>query len=346
MSEPENERSLRKRWLSDEGRAREVLALLQENRLSNLLSLVGQHDGRCDLRGFAFPTPVPRGASVHVGRTEFEVIEKRVEYSNLSIRRFDFSHASLAETSWSNCVFDDCQWNDAVLTGAQFWACEIVNSSFRGCDLRGSLLAGHIGRNGGRIANVTVTNGRFSEVCFAFPEIADTSFDCDITNVNFDGSRLAGCKFSGKLDKVTFRRRSGVVGGTLSRTVLPNKMENVDFSKANLDDVDFRGGVPLTSCKFPERPCYFLVLDGPRVFREVKRELESAWDGEDRRIALGFTVNYFIDRAKEGQKHFLIDEDSFSEYWGRSLAHRYSSLIEGTAEALSALNKLSCQDGR
>jgi hypothetical protein len=183
----------------------------------------------------------------------------------------------------------------------------------------------------------TFTGGKFREVVFAFPGVEGCSFDCDITNVDFDGSQLKNCKFSGILDKVIFRRRAG----TRTRFRPENKMEHVDFSQAVLHDVDFWTGVSLMKCIFPNKPGMFLVLDGPRVFAKVRKEIESSWDGEDRTIGLGFTMNYYLDRAKDGQKHFLMDEESFADDWGVSLGHRYVSLIREVGRSLGAIRDLN-----
>ncbi len=345
-------RSCRARWASDEGRdkVKKVLGLLQEKEISGIRDVVGVYVDRIDLRGFPFPPPISRGESVRVGETNFELIRNRTEINRVSLSAIDLSYATLSGTSWRMCIFDDCVMNGTVLAGTRFWACEIVDCAFTDSDLRGCLLSGHLGRNPGRIHNVSFSNGRFSEVYFSFPQITNCTFACDVTNVDFDGSRFSDCRFTGKLEKVAFRKRP--TDSRLARLISENKMNQVDFSKANLDDVDFRGGVPLTNCIFPNKPGAFLILNGSRVFAEVRRRIESVWDGEDKKMAIGFTVNYFLDRVKEGQRHFLVDEESFSEYWGGALAHRYSSLIREVADGLGYIkdlhsqSKSSSSDGR
>jgi hypothetical protein len=119
-------------------------------------------------------------------------------------------------------------------------------------------------------------------------------------------------------------------------------MEQVDFFEANLQDVEFWNGVDLTRCIFPlGRRGLFLVLDGAQVFAEVRREIESTWNGEERRIGLGYTVNYFMDRIKDGQRHFLIDEESIIEDWGESMGRRYTTLIRAIAQSLGAVRELN-----
>ena len=334
------------RWKTAEGRAKtdRVLHLLASGEELQLRQELGLHEGLVDMRGFCVPAPDRRG------KTDFHGIDvdlvERFKATRLVMSSYDFTFADLSDLMWTSCRFERCRFVDSRLLSTLFYDCAIEDCNFVRCDFTGAVLGGHTGRSSGMIINTEFHDGRFQDVVFSFPHIENCLFACDISNVDFDGSMFKDSTFTGKLDKVTFRRWRSDSRVKLGRLAPENKMEHVDFSAAELDDVDFRGGVPLTGCIFPAKPCYFLVLDGSKVFREIKEELESTWEGEDKRIALGFTVNYFLDRVKEGQRHFLIDEDSFSEHWGKPLARRYSYLIAKVAEKHSALGKLQCRDGR
>jgi len=297
---------------------------------------LGRFGGRVDVRGIRFPEPTRQGAFDFHG-LDIELVH-RLEFKRLDFESYDFSLASLNGVMFSKCSFDRCLFQRTHLAPVLAYGCEFRNCRFVDCDLTGAVLGGKVGRDSGRIIDTEFRGGKFVEVVFSFPVITGCLFGCDIIRVDFDGSQLTDCRFMGKLDKVFFRRRT-VDGVRFSRTIPENKMENVDFSEADLLDVDFRGGVDLTKCIFPSKPGTFLVLDGPRVFAKVRKEIVSSWNGEDRRIGLGYT-DYLMDDIKEGQRHFLVDEEHFVESWGESLGRRYATIVRSVAKSLGALREL------
>ena len=302
------------------------------------------HEGRSDLRGFLFPKPMQTGQSVRLRGYEVELVSGALEFERILVKDIDFSHASLTETIWRRCSFSNCKFDHSDLGDAAFFDCHISSCVFVNSNLTGCVLGGHLRRRSGELMDSEFNGGKFKDVVFAFPKIERCIFDCDITNVDFNGSQIVDCKFAGKLDRVIFRRRpseSVTEEMRLTRLIPENRMDHVDLSEAHLHDVDFWNGVDLTKCIFPKnKHGLFLVLDGPVVFVELKKEIESSWNGEERRIGLGYTDNYYLDRIKDGQRHFLIDEESFIEDWGESLGHRYATLIREVARCLGAVKEV------
>jgi len=266
-----------------------------------------------------------------------------MEFEGVVVEDVDFSDADMIELAWTRCSFSNCKFDHTRLDDAAFFDCRISKCVFVNSNLTGCVLGGHIGNHSGELMDSVFKDGMFKDVVFAFPRIERCKFDCNITNVDFNGSQLTDCWFTGRLDKVIFRRRPGesvTDKATWARLRPENRMENVDFSEASLYDVDFWNGVDLTKCRLPRKRGLFLVLDGPSVFAEARKEIESSWKGEERRIGLGFTINYYLDRIKSGQRHFLVDEESIIEDWGKSLGLRYSALIRRIAQSQGFLREL------
>jgi uncharacterized protein YjbI with pentapeptide repeats len=340
----EDAMSLSARWETREGKekAARILGLFASRKIQSLEKDLGRHNGRVDFRGFRLPQPASKGRLDFHG-ADVGLIE-RIEYKRLSFKSCDFSHADLSDVMWKKCSFEDCLFEKTRMVSSSFWDCSISNCTFRECDLTDVVLGGRVGLSSGGITDVEFHDGKFVGVVFSFPRIERCLFDCDIVDVDFDGSQFVDCKFTGKLDIVVFRRKyNPLATDTIGIALMApeNKMKRVDFSCANLHDVDFRSGVDLGDCAFPEMPGVFLILDGSSVFTRVKDVIESSWHGEDRRIGLGFTGNYYLDRIEEGQKHFLIDEELFVKDWGESLGHRYASLVREIGQSLNMTSTMN-----
>jgi uncharacterized protein YjbI with pentapeptide repeats len=340
------ELNLSTRWTSREGRERtqSILGLLRTGKSTAIAALLGTHEGRSDLRGFLFPKPRQTGQSIGFSGYEVSMTSEPQRFERLILEDIDFSCADMTETIWKRCNFSNCEFDNSRLNEAAFFDCHVSESRFVNSNLTGCVLGGHVRNHSGELVNCRFQGGKFKEVVFAFPKLEGCRFDCDVVNVDFNGSQLTDCIFTGRLDKVIFRRKpskSVTDEIRLARLIPENRMEHVDFSEADLHDVDFRNGIDLTKCIFSKgRRGMFLVLDGTRVFAEVRRQIESSWNGENRRIGLGYTANYFMDRIKDGQRHFLIDEDSIIEDWGEPLGHCYVTMIRAVAQRLGVLDEL------
>ena len=131
-----------------------------------------------------------------------------------------------------NCHFDDCN-----LQGVRLWATSFRNVSFRGANLRGSVLGGV--QDGVRNAFTAVDfseanlNGTIYEAA-AFEQC--TFHNTKLVKIDFQSSTFKDCSFEGKLEDILFDRH-----GFRGEKYPPNEMANVDFSRASLKDVGFRG---------------------------------------------------------------------------------------------------------
>lgn len=320
-----------RRWQSENGRKRsqEILELLKNGNASRMQEVCEVHNGRWDLRGFVFPRPV----KYENGKWDFQgmtVVPHSgiFEADHVNLDGFDLSYAVLDHTVWTKSVFENCIAFGASLRDTRFYAGAIIDCSFEDCDFSGTLLSGRIRNDSGELHGMVLKGGRFSDVAFESPAITDCIFGCDMHNVDFGGSQLQNCRFSGRLDKVIFRRKvkdTGMIGKFLA---IANEMRNIDFSQACFLDVDFRGGLELDDCILPTKGDTTLITDVQSVLEQARDVVSSGWTGEDRQVAIAYLDMLLNDSKRGGQQHFVLNGDMIREVWGLELGNRFLSLIK------------------
>jgi len=278
--------SLSSRWTTREGNdlTQRILNLLRKGMSSDVAQIAGKHERRSDLRGFSFPKPKRTGQSIELSGYKVELISDATEFEGVVSEDIDFSDADMRESVWRRCSFSNCKFDHSRLDDAAFFDCRISRCGFVNSNLTGCVLGGHIRNHSGELTDSIFKDGAFKDVVFAFPRIERCRFDCNITNVDFNGSQLTDCWFTGKLDKVIFRKRPGesVTDKAMWARLIPeNRMENVDFSEAGLYDVDFWNGVDTKNADFPENTaCSWSLM----VFQFLlKRKRKSNRHGKARR---------------------------------------------------------------
>jgi hypothetical protein len=141
--------------------------------------------------------------------------------------------------------------------------------------------------------------------------------DCNLKRVDFEGSRFFNCRFTGDVKEVFFRKY-----GRITPRRKPNEMLNIDFSEAKLESVSFVDDIDLTGCKFPLSEDYIHIRQNrKKIFEEIRKTVETAWEGMDKKIAMALLDNYFLLPSKEKQQIEFIDRfylESVNEKLGRS----------------------------
>ncbi len=131
-----------------------------------------------------------------------------------------------------NCRFDDCN-----LQGVRIWATSFRDVSFKGTNLRSSVLGGvHDGvRN--TFAGVDFSGANLSGTIYQAAAFERCTFcNTKLVKIDFQTSTFTDCCFEGELDDVLFYRQA-----FKGENYPPNEMVNVDFSRARLKHVGFRG---------------------------------------------------------------------------------------------------------
>lgn len=192
-------------------------------------------DGRIDVRGLELPEPtVLRRFQFHgvaIAATDAGIVHG-VKWRNL-----DFTGSKLAGLRLMGGLVENCRFDGCNLQGVRIWATSFQDVSFKGANLRGSVLGG---------AHEGVRN-TFRGVDFSEANLSGTTYEaaaferCVFSNaklvkIDFQTSTFTDCRFEGELDDVLFYRH-----GFKGEKYPPNEMVNVDFSRARLKHVGFRG---------------------------------------------------------------------------------------------------------
>ncbi len=203
-------------------------------------------DGRVDLSGLVLPESrvVQRFQTSLADVTQIEPngIFRGSKLQNLDLSGSRLGSVSFIESEVSNCRFDRCD-----LKGLRLCATTMRDCTLRGANLRGTALGAATVRG-----PLEGKRNRFDRVDFTQADLKGTvyvaaSFDhCTFANakllkIEFGSSTFANCHFEGELREVLFWRSDLFTRGYPEDAFPPNQMENVDFSRARLRDVEFRG---------------------------------------------------------------------------------------------------------
>jgi uncharacterized protein YjbI with pentapeptide repeats len=266
-------RELQKRWHTGVGIPvrEEALSWLfgrSKRSKSRQVHGFGEIDGRVDLRGLSIAAPTARD-TMYVRGHQLVDLNGIVEVHNASWRDLDLTGASLPSLRFSKSELVNCRFDNANCEDWRFWATTVESSSFVKSRLRGAVL----GTVWKRKPN------HWSHVVFDRTDLRDTVFrgsvleHCQFTNaklagVYFEQMTIRDTTFSGRLSNNLFDGRKGDDVGE------PPPMTGVDFSEADLGDVEFRG-CRFEDVRFPPSAAITVVPNFPAVLTKVVSVLEG-----------------------------------------------------------------------
>ena len=262
----------------------------------------------------------------------------------MNLKATDLSYASLPNVSWWDCHFTNTLCRGADVRGSGMTNCTFLDVDFDDADLRGSMIGGC---EEGAFTEYTRCSFRrtdLRETIYEYPTFAD----CDFSNaklgaVDFGWSRFTRCRFAGRLKGVWFRGTAAWASiSDLERyrsqgidpSSIVNRMEDVDFTEAYLDDVSFTQGIDLSTCKFPVGQGHIIVKDRHRTFAEMEDTIRASWHEPARSEALRALDIFTKDRAKKGQQMDVINRRSYEpllESEGRDWGVDFFDLMEKAA---------------
>jgi uncharacterized protein YjbI with pentapeptide repeats len=248
----------------------EIISRLIQGKSLDSLGL-GMKDGRLDLSGLIAPEPAARKAvSTEIADvSEMEVLViKGVTWKGLDFSGSRLNGLRFFDCEISDCVFDKCSCQDWRL-----WTTTVSETSIRSADLRKSALGGVQDGRRNTFRKVEFINADLRQTSYVAAEFVGCTFkDTRLDKADFQTSTFTECTFEGELREVLFHRR-----GFKGEAFPANEMTNVDFSRAKLRWVEFRG-LDLETVRFPEDDDHLIVDDYPRV---LDRLLERASGRDD-----------------------------------------------------------------
>gem|GEM_PF-1421333 len=267
--------------------------------------------------------------------------------SNVTIKKgriewVDFSNSNFSESIFKECEFINCQFTETSFKDTRFWACHFENCSFKRTTFNEASMAIRVGKKLGSFLNCSFTEARFRKTNYGFPLFQDCVFqDCDLLQVDFNGSRFVRTRFIGLLDDVRFRG----IGLDIAPSVLPwlrinpselkNPMDKVDFSEAELLSVDFCEGIDLSGIIWPKDDSTFLIIDNHVEFFKYLRNEFDDWEGEDKRIALYLIDKLYLQEGHLSQTQQFIERMGLENEFGKDFTDRFWAIIKKNQDKIS-----------
>lgn len=268
-------KELAARWRSELGaaRAEEVVARLVSGRSLDSLGL-DEHDGRVDLR--FLPAPIPRRLERFEALGWFvETLGEHVTLQGVELDNLDLSGAQLQSWRFHDAKIVNCRFDGASCRDWRLWSTHVTGCSFPKADLRGAAVGtwSQSRRNEWREVDFSGADFRVAVSQGALYEGCDFG-DAKLAKVRFEQCALVRCRFAGALAGVVFDERG------LPDRAAPRSMEDVDFSEARFDQVEFLG-CNLDRVVVPADPDVVLI----KRYRCVIERSLALIEGDDSRAA-------------------------------------------------------------
>jgi uncharacterized protein YjbI with pentapeptide repeats len=256
-------------------------------------------DGRLDLSGLVSPEPVVSDVvPTSMGNLVFG---KSWEVNGGQWKSLDFSGSRLGAGRFTNCTIINCVFDRCFCQDWRLWATTVQDTSFCAADLRESLLGGIDGGKRNTFRNVDFSRADLRGTMYFPAEFFECVFkNSRLKNINFDSSCFTDCTFEGELREVIFNRVSPSDDGPFP----PNDMRGVDFSKARLRWVEFRG-IELDDVRLPADPDHIII---ERDFRGMIDWILEATSREEDDVAkvINVLARHHRSRGAPNQKRGLL----------------------------------------
>jgi uncharacterized protein YjbI with pentapeptide repeats len=215
-----------------------------------------------------------------------------------------------------NGKIENCRFDYSDLRGIRIWATTMQDVSFRHANLRDSVLGGVKDGVWNRFIDVDFSEANLSRTIYEAAEFERCAFvDSNIVNVDFQSSNFKNCRFEGELKDVLFYRH-----GFKGEGYPPNEMMDVDFTGANLHDVDFRD-LDLAGVRFPSDDEHLVIQNFAVALDRAAAALEKNEDEVAKRL-IAF-IRRYRRWAVPGQAQGIINLRDLAEIVGENGVRRF-----------------------
>lgn len=252
-------------------------------------------DGRIDIRSLELPEPSAlrrfQFHGVRMAEVDSGVIQG-VKWRNLDLSNSKIAGLRLMRGHVENCRFDGCN-----LKGARIWATTFRDVSFRGANLHGSVLGGvHDGvRN--TFVGVDFPEANLTGTIYEAAAFERCTFcNAKLVKIDFQTSTFTACRFEGQLDDVLFYRN-----GFKGERYPPYEMVNVDFTRARLKHVGFRGLV-LDLVRLPDDEEHIVLKNFPATLDQMAATLQRHGDALSKKLVafIGIDRKWTVPNQEQG----------------------------------------------
>lgn len=280
-------------------------------------------DGRTDLTGLLVPDPriVDRWQTpiAEVVQTESREVNG-VRWRNLDFSASTLRSLHLNRSEITNCRFDRCDLKDFNPGGTVFRDCSFCGTNLRGSGLGIATTRGPLSGKRNRFIGVDFSSADLRGTIYIAAAFERCRFvDAKISKLDFARSTFVDCRFEGVLREVQFWR---VRPFPEEDVFPPNEMLNVDFSRAKLRWVEFRG-LSLDSVHLPSDQDHIIIEDFASALDRLIAILKSEPD-ETSRVLLAI-LEVYRKWAPPVGRGVLNRRDLAEE--GEELANRFLTLL-------------------
>ncbi|MFD1048610.1 pentapeptide repeat-containing protein, partial [Kibdelosporangium lantanae] len=231
---------------------------------------LAEHHGRRDLRGFVMPNRKTRESMAGSGVIPADQV-RRPEIAGYTLDGLDFTDADFDvirfyDSELRNCVFDGIRFRDLKL-----WRTRVHDCSFREAKLVDAVLGALEDGVPNSYTGVDLTAADLRRAVFEYADFVDVDFsDTNLIDIDFGSATFSRCTFSGRLDQLVFWELPPD-----SERSVRNQMDDVDFSRAELHGVEFRG-LRLDRVTLPMDDNHVVVHHYDRVLKRAIDELTGS----------------------------------------------------------------------
>jgi uncharacterized protein YjbI with pentapeptide repeats len=300
----------------------EVWSRLIESKPLSDMGL-GSIGGRFDIRGTCAPSPMT-DKSYRSPFGEVHQLVGAVTIRGATWKSLDFSNSRMEALRFFGCTIDDCVFDRCSCRDWRLWSTTVSDSRFHSADLRQSGLGGIQGGIRNAYRNVDFSEADLRSTAYHAAEFTNCTFkNTRLDGVDFQTSVFTNCHFEGVLREVQFHRR-----GFRGDAFPPNEMLRVDFSRAKLRWVEFRG-LDLESVRFPEDDEHIVLNDYRAALGRLLDTLKCRTDLAGRRLASALEMARKWAGPRQ-QRGVLNTRDLFEMCGTEEELNRFLDLIEAT----------------
>ena len=236
--------------------------------------------------------------------------------SEVSGRTFDretFSDADLDQVILRACQFKDCVFVRSSMNRIRMWLTSFEGCTFDQCSMREAAIGGLAGNSRNHFIGCRFHQVDLSEVASTAAIFGACRFEvCTVRKVDFQWTSFSDCVFGGLLRDVVFSAR-----GFPELSLPPNPMRNVDFSGAELREVEFRC-LDLETVRFPDTEHSVLVQQPGMALPRAIAWLSARTDRMSR-VAAAY-LRHTLKWLGPNQSNAYFDERDFIGLFGRELS--------------------------
>ncbi len=251
--------------------------------------------GRIDLSGLALADPRVR-ERWQTTLADIARIEPTAVFRNAKLQNLDLTGSKLPSVHFTDCEISNCCFDRCDMPGLRLCATAIRESSFREANLRGIALGaasvtGPFAGKRNSFVGVDLSGADLRDTVYVAAAFERCDFsNAKLANITFGTSTFSDCRFAGELRQVQFWRSDLFARGFAVDAFPPNEMVNVDFRRAELRDVEFRG-LSLDRVHFPADAEHLVIKDFPNVLDRLINALKHQGD-ETARLLIAFLSVY------------------------------------------------------